>query len=108
MDATYKNAQKQIYRKQAYFDNIVIPEEEKKIIPFPKIEPVSRIVEPRDEYSIDQAYWENYIKELSGIFKNYKDVIFSSIYVMGKDLEIYQMNTEDKGKTAREVCLSFL
>ena len=94
MDATYKNAQKQIYRKQAYFDNIIIPEEEKKIIPFPKIEPVSRIVEPRDEYSIDQAYWENYIKELSGIFKNYKDVIFSSIYVMGKDLEIYQMNTE--------------
>ena len=84
MDATYKNAQKQIYRKQAYFDNIIIPEEEKKIIPFPKIEPVSRIVEPRDEYSIDQAYWENYIKELSGIFKNYKDVIFSSIYVMGR------------------------
>ena len=29
MDATYKNAQKQIYRKQAYFDNIIIPEEEK-------------------------------------------------------------------------------
>ncbi len=94
MDATYKMAQKQIFRKRGYFDNVIVSDEEKKIVPFPKIEPVVKIESSEIEYKIDQAYWENYIKEITAIFQNYKEITSSGAYITGKDLDFYHLTTE--------------
>ena len=60
-----------------------------------KAEPITKIVESKVPYEIDIKKWENTIRELSAIFKNYKEIYNSSVGISGLDMEVYKQTSED-------------
>ena len=91
-DAAYKMALREAAAKEAALKSNPQTQEEAQL---PEAEPITKIVESKVPYEIDIKKWENTIRELSAIFKNYKEIYNSSVGISGLDMEVYKQTSED-------------
>ena len=94
-DAAYKMALREAAAKEAALKSNPQTPEEAQLPDLVKAEPITKIVESKVPYEIDIKKWENTIRELSAIFKNYKEIYNSSVGISGLDMEIYKQTSED-------------
>lgn len=93
-DVVYKQALQEYANKMAYFKENPVAEEENYPDDLAQIKPIVYIPENRPEYQLNRQQWEDNIKELSAIFKNYPDFFNSSVAMGGTDMDIYKQTTE--------------
>ena len=94
-DAAYKMALREAAAKEAALKSNPQTQEEAQLPDLVKAEPITKIVESKVPYEIDIKKWENTIRELSAIFKNYKEIYNSSVGISGLDMEVYKQTSED-------------
>ena len=94
-DAAYKMALREAAAKEAALKSNPQTPEEAQLPDLVKAEPITKIVESKVPYEIDIKKWENTIRELSAIFKNYKEIYNSSVGISGLDMEVYKQTSED-------------
>lgn len=92
-DAAYKWALQESAAKEAALKANPRTPEEAALPDLVKAEPITKIVESKP-YDINMKEWENAIRELSAIFKNYKDIYNSSVGISGLDMEVYKQTSE--------------
>lgn len=92
-DAAYKWALQESAAKEAALKANPQTPEEAALPDLVKAEPITKIVESKP-YDINMKEWENAIRELSAIFKNYKDIYNSSVGISGLDMEVYKQTSE--------------
>lgn len=92
-DAAYKWALQESAAKEAALKANPQTPEEIALPDLMKAEPITKIVESKP-YDINMKEWENAIRELSAIFKNYKDIYNSSVGISGLDMEVYKQTSE--------------
>lgn len=93
-DAAYKWALQESAAKEAALKANPQTAEEAQLADLVKAEPITKIVESKTPYKIDLKEWENTIRELSAIFKDYKDIYNSSVGISGLDMEVYKQTSE--------------
>lgn len=93
-DYTYKNALRNFAGKAAYLKaNPKTPEEE-QLDDLSKIKPITKFVTNPDKYTLNKEAWENNVRELSAIFKNYPKLLNTSIILTGLQMEVYKTTSE--------------
>ena len=92
-DAAYKWALQESAAKEAALKANPQTPEEAALPDLVKAEPITKIVESKP-YDINMKEWENAIRELSAIFKGYKDIYNSSVGISGLDMEVYKQTSE--------------
>lgn len=93
-DAAYKwSLQEAALKEQTLKANPRTPEE-MQLPDLVKAESVTKMIEHQVPYVIDLKMWENVVRELSAIFKNYKEIFNSSVGISGLDMEIYKETSE--------------
>lgn len=93
-DMMYKWSLQAANMKESYLKANPRTPEEVNLKDRQKVEPVTKIEEAKNAYTIDRAALEKTASELSAIFKNYKDIYNSSVNISGADIEIYKMTTD--------------
>lgn len=93
-DAAYKNALRNFAAKQAYLKANPKTVEEEAIDDLSKIVPVNKVVKNSTEYVFDRSQWEQSIRELSAIFKNYKTLLNSVVGISGMEMDVYKKTSE--------------
>lgn len=93
-DIMYKWSLQAANAKESYLKANPRKPEEADLTDRLKVEPVTRIENAKNAYSVDLPALENVAKELSAIFKEYKDIFNSSVTISGSDIEIYKMTTD--------------
>lgn len=94
-DDAYKYALQNFAGKQAYLKSNPQTEEEAGLADLSKVEPITKIVENNTKYVFDKKQWEENIRELSAIFKNYKDLFNTNVSISGMEMEVYKATSED-------------
>lgn len=94
-DVAYKMALRESAGKEAALKANPQTPEEAQLPDLVKTEPITKIVESKVPYEINLKEWENTIRELSAIFKNYKEIYNSSVGISGLDMEVYKQTSED-------------
>ena len=89
-DDAYKQAVETLAEKHAQLKNLVQSE---SFPDFTKAEPI-RLIEPRKEISIDQKRWENLVRKLSGIFRDYPMIYDSSVELSIQTENRFFVNSE--------------
>ncbi len=92
-DAAYKWALQESAAKEAALKANPQTPEEAALPDLVKAEPITKIVEGKP-YNINMEEWERVIREVSAIFKNYKDIYNSSVGISGLDMEVYKQTSE--------------
>lgn len=92
-DVMYKFALQSASAKDAYLKANPQSAEEAQLADLEKVEPIVKIVEPKEPYTIDRSKLEEIVKELSVIFKNYKEIYNTRVVVSGIDMELYRQTT---------------
>lgn len=93
-DAAYKWALRESAGKEAALKANPLTPEEAQLADLVKAEPIVKIVDSKAPYKVDMKEWENTIRELSAIFKNYKEIFNSSVGISGLDMEVYKQTSE--------------
>ena len=93
-DIMYKIALQMDAAKKAYLKQNPQSPEEAALADLQKIGPVEKIVNAKEPYTIDLPQLEKIVKEVSAIFKNYKEIYNTNVRVMGMDMDIYRQTTE--------------
>ena len=93
-DVMYKFALQSASAKDAYLKANPQSAEEAQLADLEKVEPIVKIVEPKEPYTIDRSKLEEIVKELSVIFKNYKEIYNTRVVVSGIDMELYRQTTD--------------
>lgn len=92
-DYAYKNTLQEFAWKKANQKANPLTEEEEKMDDLSKIQPIEKIVEG-GIYEFDRKQWEENIRELSGVFKDYKELFNSIVGISGIEMDIYKETTE--------------
>lgn len=93
-DIMYKYALQYASAKEAYLKANPQTAEEAALPDLQKLEPIQKIVEPKEPFTIDRQQLEGIVKELSAIFVNYKEIYNTSVGITGVDMEIYRQTTD--------------
>ncbi|WP_065218937.1 MULTISPECIES: metallopeptidase TldD-related protein [Butyricimonas] len=93
-DIMYKWSLQAANAKESYLKANPRKPEEADLKDRQRVEPVTRIENAKNAYSVDLPALENVAKELSAMFKEYKDIFNSSVVINGSDIEIYKMTTD--------------
>lgn len=93
-DAAYKSALQDYSAKVASRKRNMMSEEEKKLLDLEKTEPLTGTIEAPVTFEFDQKQWEDNIRELSSVFRNYPELFNSMVSVRGMDMEVYLKNSE--------------
>jgi len=94
-DVAYKMALREAAGKEAALKANPQTPEEAALPDLVRAEPITKIVESKVPYEIDLKAWENVIRELSAIFKGYKEIYNSSVGISGLDMAVYKQTSED-------------
>ena len=93
-DIVYKNALQEYANKTAYFKENPIAKGETYPDDLSKIKPVVYLPASKPAFHFDRRKWEDNLRELSAIFKNYPDFFNSSVNLGGAEIDIYKQTTE--------------
>ena len=88
-DIVYKNALQEYANKTAYFKENPIAKGETYPDDLSKIKPVVYLPASKPAFHFDRRKWEDNLRELSAIFKNYPDFFNSSVNLGGAEIDIY-------------------
>ncbi len=99
-DAAYKYALQEAAGKAAALKANPLPEDEAKLPDLVKAEPITKIVTDKIPYVIDMSVLKDKVRELSAIFKDYKEIFNSSVAIGGFDMDVYKKTSE--GVTFKE------
>lgn len=94
-DAAYKNALRERAVKEAYLKANPLTEEEAALADLTKVEPISRIEGRKLPYTINIDDFQSKVRELSAIFKEYKEIFNSMVVISGFDMDVYKQTSED-------------
>lgn len=89
-DQAYKDALEKFARKKGYVQTKTItdlPEDLSREEPY-------KLIEPEVELKIDKIYWENELKELSAVFKDYPQINDSEVKFKAVAINKYFLNNE--------------
>jgi TldD protein len=89
-DAAYRGAVEQIARKRAFLKNRI---EEEKIPDFSQEDPTALLL-PKQTLTFDQKQWENCVRELSLIFRQFPVIKQSSVNFQAQLVHRYLVNSE--------------
>lgn len=92
-DAMYKNALREKASKEAYLKANPLTEEEARLADLTPAEPIDKVVEGKD-FTCDMDALQEQIRELSAIFKEYKDIFNSRVVISGFNMDVYKKTTE--------------
>ncbi|MDR2562779.1 MAG: hypothetical protein LBC98_02420 [Prevotellaceae bacterium] len=95
LDRAYKNSAEDYEVKLATIAQQKLDQEELDLDDFEKITPTSLSLNPA-KINLDKAYWENYAKKVSEIFRKYPEIIESSVNIFIRDAMHYSCNSENK------------
>lgn len=93
-DVMYKYSLQAMAAKQTYLKANPRTPEEDTLAELQKVKPIERVVEGGEPYMIDLRQLEVMIKELSLLFKDYKEIYDTKVGVTGIDMEIYRQTTD--------------
>lgn len=92
-DAAYKTALQDLGGKKAWRKKNVLTEEA-GLSDLMQVEPLQTTVEAVSPFSFDRTQWEQNVRELSAVFKEYPELFNSSVTFSGLDAEVYLLTTE--------------
>lgn len=93
-DAIYKMAIREKAGKEAYLKANPLAPEEAALADRTPVKPIERLIERKTPYIIEQEKTEALVRELSAIFKEYKELFNSSVSISGFDMDVYRKTTE--------------
>ena len=93
-DAIYKYSLQAAAMKDAYLKANPRTGEMADLKDQQKVDPVTKLEEPKNAYTIDRTALEKMAEELSLIFKDYKDIYNSSVVITGQEMEVYKTTTD--------------
>lgn len=93
LDEKYKIAAERFSNKQGLINQMEIPEEEKNIPDFQQL-PASRHILPPEPFEYDLRALEEYIKEASKVFADYKELNESGVRLYAGNSEVNYCNSE--------------
>lgn len=93
LDGKYKAAVEQFSNKLSAINQMVIPEEERNIPDFQRVEPSEQIL-PLTPLKCDQKAIEKYITKASEVLKNYKELNSSQVSLSAINSDIRYCNSE--------------
>lgn len=94
-DVMYKWALRGMAAKEAYEKANPQNVDGEKLPDLNKVPAVQKIVEDKGDFAIDMEAMENMVRELSVIFKDYKDIENSVVMLSGFDTDIYKKTSAD-------------
>lgn len=94
-DASYKTALREKAGKEAYLKANPLSEEEAQLVDLTPAEKITKIVGHKSPYTYDMSELEAHVRELSAIFKEYKELFNTSVSISGFDMDIYKKTTEE-------------
>lgn len=94
IDAVYKSASKSYEEKLLALKQMDIPEKYKNLPDWDKSPAVQMNNIPYQPVDLNKEKYENYVKEASKVFADYKDILVSKVSVEIKSYLIYFYNTE--------------
>lgn len=93
-DIMYKYALQSKSQKDAYLQSTPPREEEKMLSDQRRVEPVSRTIAPTADVALDEEKIKSMVRELSAIFKGYKNIYNSAVSLSGSVSTVYKTTTE--------------
>jgi predicted Zn-dependent protease len=94
LDAIYKNAAETYEQKIATIKQLNIPAKDLELPDWDKTPVVVLNNLPKQELDFDKAFYEEYAKKASAVFKDYPEALASNVSVQIYDALIYFYNTE--------------
>ncbi|MDR2683482.1 MAG: hypothetical protein LBB64_06410, partial [Dysgonamonadaceae bacterium] len=94
LDAIYKNAAETYEQKLSAIKQLNIPAKDLELPDWDKTPPVVMNDLPRREINMDKARFEEYVKAVSAVFKDYPEILTSQVSLQISDALIYFYNTE--------------
>lgn len=92
-DAMYKWALREMAAKETYIKANPLSPENAKLADLNQVPAMCEIIEAKDTYTIDIRVIEAMVREVSGIFKHYKEIYNSMVMISGFDTEIYKQTS---------------
>lgn len=94
-DMMYRYALNSLIQKTNYLKTNPLPEDEASVPDMQEL-PASTHIGERDKiYAFDMKAMEQLAARLSAVFKDYKDLYGSEVYINGAELDVYRLTTEN-------------
>lgn len=93
-DIMYKWSLQSAAAKEAYLKANPLTPEEVKLADQEKVPAIRKMIESREDYTINLPALETMIREISAVFKNYKDIYNSMVIVNGLDMDTYRSTSD--------------
>ena len=92
-DPSYKTALQELSAKKAYLEAnpYEIPDNLPDLLPTPSVE---KLIQDKQPYISDISEVEMMARELSAVFKDYKEIIGSRVSLQGNNMTFYKLTTE--------------
>lgn len=94
-DMMYKWSLQGAAAKEAFLKANPLTPEEEKLADLEKVPSIHKIIDAKAPYNINQAALESMVREVSSVFKNYKNIYNSMVVVTGLGMDIYKQTTDD-------------
>lgn len=94
-DAAYKYALQGYSQKMSYLQSKPLPSELEKLPDMQRMLPVTKIELRKTPFVVDHDRLEVIANELSGIFKDYKELFNTSVVISGDETDIYRATSEN-------------
>jgi len=93
LDNMYKDAAERYKAYLAILKQQTQTEEEQKLPDFEQVKPVDIVLQPIP-VNINKTYWENYLRKVSDVAKQYPDILNSNVSLKIRNIMSYTYNTE--------------
>lgn len=94
-DMMYKYALQEMMQKEVYLKSNPFSAEEANVPDLQKMPAVTRLVERETPYEVDLASLGEMAVELSAIFKDYPEIVNTSVLFNGAEMDIYRLTSDD-------------
>lgn len=93
-DMMYKWSLQNAAAKEAFLKANPLTPEEAVLADQEKVEPVTKMIEAKEKYVVDQKALEALVSEVSAVFKNYKEIYNSMVVATGFGMDTYRQTTD--------------
>ena len=94
-DAVYKSSLQEMAAKAASLRANPLPEEEAALADLTPASAITKVIEHKVPYVVEVNELEELVRELSAIFKDYKELFNSRVAISGLDMDVYKATTEN-------------
>lgn len=94
-DMMYRYALSSLAQKNNFLKSNPLSPEEAAVPDMQQLPAVTRIMERKREYIIDESALETLAAEVSVVFKEYPDIFNSSVMISGQEMDVYRLTSEE-------------